>query len=231
MKNYIENFKNERLKHAYIFLYPVFYMICFILLEKKVEPQYIVEFKIDSYIPFVEFFIVPYLLWFAYVALTVAIFYFFLDIGDFYRMTCYLFSGMTIFLIVSFIFPNGLDLRPDSFPRDNIFTDLVKALYKTDTSTNVIPSIHVFNSLCVHIGISKNDTLRKKPLIVNSSLVLMILIILSTMFLKQHSVLDVISGIFMAIVLYPVFYTYNIIPYRNYYPIEKKQVSIIKNPA
>ena len=28
-----------------------------------------------------------------------------------------------------------------------MFTDMVKVLYKTDTPTNVLPSIHVFNSI------------------------------------------------------------------------------------
>jgi len=226
MKEYFLEFKKERLKHSYMFIYPIIYLICFFLLEQKVEPEYIIEFKLDSYIPFCEYFVIPYFMWFVYVAVTVAVFYFFLDIGDFYRMTCYLFTGMTIFLIVSFIVPNGLNIRPQTFPRDNFFTDLVKGLYKTDTSTNVFPSIHVFNSICVHIGIAKNKVLRKKPIIVNCSFILMVLIILSTMFIKQHSVLDVLSGILMAIVLYPVFYVHNIIPYRKSYSLGEKQISI-----
>ena len=221
MKEYFISFRQNRLKHAYIFLYPIIYMIFFVLLEKNIEPRYIIEFKPDNYIPFCEYFIIPYFLWFAYVAVTVAIFYFFLDIGDFYRMTCYLFTGMTVFLIVSYIIPNGLELRPTSFPRDNIFTDMVKGLYATDTSTNVFPSIHVFNSICVHVAIAKNEVIKKKPFIVNSSFVLMTLIILSTMFLKQHSILDVISGIGLAIILYPIFYIYNFIPYRKQYTLEK----------
>lgn len=206
-------------------------MICFVLLEKKVEPEYIINFKLDSYIPFCEFFIIPYLLWFAYVAITVAVFYLFLDIGDFYRLTCFLFSGMTIFLLVSFLFPNGLEIRPTVFPRDNIFTDIVRGLYKTDTSTNVFPSIHVFNSICVHIALCKNEIIKKHPLITNSSLILMILIVLSTMFLKQHSILDVVSGITLAIVLYPLFYVYNFIPYRKQYPIENEKVLAINKLA
>lgn len=231
MKQYINHFKKERLKHSYIFIYPILYMICFVLLEKKVEPEYIINFKLDSYIPFCEFFIIPYLLWFAYVAITVAVFYLFLDIGDFYRLTCFLFSGMTIFLLVSFLFPNGLEIRPTVFPRDNIFTDIVRGLYKTDTSTNVFPSIHVFNSICVHIALCKNEIIKKHPLITNSSLILMILIVLSTMFLKQHSILDVVSGITLAIVLYPLFYVYNFIPYRKQYPIENEKVLAINKLA
>lgn len=220
LKHYIiKDFMQERLKHSYMFIYPVFYMLSFIFLEQHVEPQYTITFELDSLIPFCEFFIVPYLLWFAYVAVTVVIFYLFLDIGDFYRLTCYLFSGMTIFLLVSLFIPNGLYIRPHEFPRDNIFTEMVKQLYKTDTPTNVLPSIHVFNSICVHVAISKNIVFKKHPAIVKSSFCLMLLIICSTMFLKQHSILDVVSGAALAFLLYPLFYVRNCIPYRKDYPI------------
>lgn len=231
MKDYIKKFKTERLKHCYIFIYPIFYMLCFIFLEKNIEPQYIINLEIDDYIPFCEYFIVPYILWFLYVAVTVATFFFFLDIGDFYRLTCYLFTGMTIFLLISFFIPNGLELRPNHFERNNIFTELVKHLYETDTSTNVFPSIHVFNSICVHIAIAKNNIIKRHSLLVKSSFILMILIILSTMFLKQHSVLDVISGIVLSAILYPLFYVYNYIPYRKTYPIPVNNHEHIKRPA
>ena len=45
--------------------------------------------------------------------------------------------------------------------RDNIFVDLVKHIYATDTPTNVLPSIHVFNSLGVCIAIRHSEALKK----------------------------------------------------------------------
>ena len=104
-------------------------------------------------------FIVPYLVWFVFIAVTVA--YFLIkDKWGFYRLCAFLFSGMTIFLIICTVFPNALNLRPTVFPRDNVFTDMVKVLYKTDTSTNVLPSIHVFNSIGVSIAISHSNDLK-----------------------------------------------------------------------
>jgi len=138
---------------------------------------------------------------------------------------------MTVFLLVSLFIPNGLELRPYTFERDNIFTELVKGLYATDTPTNVFPSIHVFNSICVHVAISKNSVIRKHPVIVYSSFILMLLIILSTMFLKQHSILDVTSGIILSGLLYPVFYVRNYIPYRKEYPIAVNNNEHLKRPA
>lgn len=222
-KDFFMDFKKQRLKHCYVFLYPIFYMLFFVFLEQNVEPQYFIHCRLDDVIPFCEYFIIPYFTWFAYVAVTVCVFYVFLDIGDFYRLTCYLFSGMTIFLLISLFMPNGLELRPRTFPRDNVFTDMVRALYATDTATNVFPSIHVFNSICVHVAISKNDVLKKRKPLVAASFLLMVLIILSTVFLKQHSLLDVCFGMIMAALLYPMFYVHNLIPYSKDYPIPVDQ--------
>lgn len=98
---------------------------------------------------------------------------------------------MTVFLIVSYVYPNAQHIRPTEFPRDNIFTDIVKWLYSTDTPTNILPSIHVFNSLAIHMSLTNCEALRNKKLIKAASFTLTALIIMSTMFLKQHSVIDV----------------------------------------
>ena len=114
--------------------------------------------------------------------------------------------GMTIFLIVSYVYPNVLHLRPLEFPRENVFTDAVRWLYRTDTPTNVLPSIHVFNSLAIHMSLTNCEALRDKKVIRYGSLVLTLLIIMSTMFLKQHSVIDVCCGATLALFGYLFFY-------------------------
>ena len=109
---------------------------------------------------------------------------------------------MTIFLIICSVFPNGQDLRPVVFERDNIFVDAVRMLYRTDTCTNVFPSLHVFNTLCACIAIHKSQALKKHKAVCIGAYVLGALIIMATMFLKQHSVLDVTGAFIMAYLLY-----------------------------
>ena len=87
-----------------------------------------------------------------------------------------------------------------------LFCKIVKGLYKTDTSTNVFPSIHVYNSLAVHIALAKCKALKNKPAVRYASLVLCILICMSTIFLKQHSVIDVIGGFALMAVMYVFIY-------------------------
>ena len=108
---------------------------------------------------------------------------------------------MTVFLVVSTVYPHGHYLRPRVFERDNIFITLVKGLYLIDTPTNLFPSIHVYNSLGVHLAVINSEKLKEKRWLRRGSFVLMSAIIASTMFLKQHSVFDVITGCVMALVM------------------------------
>ena len=108
---------------------------------------------------------------------------------------------MTIFLVVSLVYPNKLDLRPDYVDTSNICGMLVSFLYKTDTPTNVLPSIHVFNTMALCFAVHGNKELRKRKLLTLSSDILGVLIVLSTMFLKQHSVIDVSLGLVMSVLL------------------------------
>ena len=118
-----------------------------------------------------------------------------------------LFSGMTIFLIVSTIYPNGHYLRPVYFDHNNIFIQMVKMLYAADTPTNLFPSIHVYNSIAVNIAVWHSSNFKEKKWVRFGSSILMVLIILSTMFLKQHSVFDVVTGIVLSVFMYSLVYT------------------------
>lgn len=193
-------------RHAWVLLYGFIYMPWFCYLEQRqVNHYFIIHSPLDDYIPFVEYFIVPYLLWFLFIFFAAA-YFFFTDRNDFYRLSAFLCSGMTLFLIICTVFPNGLHLRPTVFARDNIFVDIVKLVYRTDTPTNVLPSIHVFNSIGIMIAISHSASLKKHRWVQYSSYLLGVLIILSTVFLKQHSITDVIAAFAMACMVYPFVY-------------------------
>ena len=200
-KNFIKKYR-----HAWVLLYGFIYMPWFIYLEKRTDVHYfLIHSPLDDYIPFVEYFIVPYLLWFAFVAVAAG-YFFFTDKTGFYRLSAFLIVGMTFFLFLCTVFPNGLNLRPATFARDNIFVELVKHVYATDTPTNGLPSIHVFNSLGVCIAIWHSEALKKHRKIQYGAYLLAVLIILSTVFLKQHSVTDVIAAFALACVIYPFVY-------------------------
>lgn len=202
----------ERYKHAIpLLVYAVIYCSWFAYLEKTVKrPASLIHMKLDDSIPFCEIFVIPYFLWFAYVSLTV-LYLFFRDKQDYIRTCTFLFTGMTVFLIVSTLWPNGHHLRPNVMPRDNIFTAMVARLYRMDTPTNLWPSIHVYNSLGAHFAVIKNPRLCRNKAVHIGSLVLCVSIILSTVFIKQHSVFDVLTAFIMSAVMYILVYGLDIV--------------------
>lgn len=202
----------ERYRHAIpLIVYGVIYLTWFCHLEKTVTKQYtVIHMALDDVIPFCEVFVIPYFLWFAYIA-AVVLYFFFKDKDDYYRTCVFLFTGMTIFLIISTLFPNGHHLRPYVMPRDNVFTRLVQFLYSTDTPTNLWPSIHVYNSLGAHFAIVKSKHFENRKGIKVASFVLSTSIILSTMFIKQHSLFDVLTAFGLSAIMYLVVYRYDVV--------------------
>lgn len=160
----------KKYKHTWIIpVYGIFYLTAFQYLEQRDVRPHIIHMKIDDYIPFCEYFIVPYLLWFAYIAVTVLYFSLFNDSKrEFYQLIFTLGVGMTLFLVISYIYPNGQDLRP-KLTGDSIFIELVRHLYRIDTPTNILPSIHVFNSVACCTAVFKNAKARKHPVLLGGT--------------------------------------------------------------
>ena len=173
-----------------------------------------IHMAVDDYIPFVEIFIIPYFMWFGYVAIAIA-YFFFKNVQDYYKLCIFLFVGMTIFIVISTVYPHGHYLRPRVFERDNIFISMVQGLYMVDTPTNLFPSIHVYNSIGVHLAVMHSERLKEKKWIRRGSFLLMSSIVASTMFLKQHSVFDVITACLLAVVMYSLVYALDYQPSRK----------------
>lgn len=196
----------KKYSHAWVFLYAFIYLPWFNYLEEHVKKDYfLIHSPLDDLIPFNEYFILPYYFWFIFMAVCV-FYFFFTDKKGFYRLTAFLIVGMTVFLVICTVFPNGLNLRPVTFARDNFCVDLVRRLYRIDTPTNVLPSIHVFNTVGILIAVAHSEKLRMHKGVMCSAYLTGILIILSTVFLKQHSVTDVIAAFAMACIIYPFVY-------------------------
>lgn len=132
---------------------------------------------------------------------------------DYYRCSVILMLGMSTCLLIYYLFPNAQNMRPTEFTNSNIFTDIIGFIYSSDTDTNVLPSIHVYNSVAIHVAFAKSHYFKERKGWQLASLILCTLICLSTMFLKQHSFLDVIT----AIILYMIYYIliYQVLPKRE----------------
>lgn len=201
----------KKYSHAWTLLYFPIYMMWFTWLERTVTPDSAytsIHVYLDDLIPFCEWFVIPYVLWFAYIFVVMA-FVLFTSREEFYKASAYMFIGMSVCLLICTLWPNGQDLRVEEFTKDNFLTSLMGFIYYADTNTNVFPSIHVFNSVGAVILIYKSHILKKYTWIKVGSIILSTLIILSTMFLKQHSVLDALGGLALGAVMYIPVYAVN----------------------
>ena len=206
--------------HIWALGYGFIYLPWFLYLERTVVQDFTVtHVRLDDYIPFNEYFIVPYLLWFIYVAGAV-LYFFFTSRQEYYRLCIFLFTGMTASLLICTFFPNGTDLRVPVDPQQNFCSFLVSLVHSADTSTNVFPSIHAYNSLGVHAAVMNSAALQGRRGVRRGSFLLMVAICLSTMFLKQHSAIDVMGAMVLAYMVYSFVYGENYA--RSKRPVRRK---------
>lgn len=199
----------EEWKHLLILSYFVIYLAWFSYIEETVTTHFhVIHVALDDYIPFCEYFIIPYVLWFGYVAWGV-LYSALHNKQDYFKLCGVLFTGMTVFLIISTVYPNGHYLRPHYFAHHNFCTTICEWLYATDTATNLFPSIHVYNSLAIHFFVMNSESFKERKTMKLISLILCVSIILATMFLKQHSVFDVVTAFALAFFMYQGVYVRN----------------------
>ena len=198
-KNFVE--RRDKMKRfanlppVWTLSYFAIYLPWFMALEARDPSECtIVQLHVDRMIPFCEYFVIPYLLWFFYIGAVVTYLILNRPKGEYYRFAALLFGGFTVCLILYSFFYTGLDLRPAIDPGKNIFTWMTSRVWAADTSTNVCPSIHVYATLAAQSALVRCRLRDRHPICYALCSTLSISIILSTMFLKQHSVLDVLCA-------------------------------------
>lgn len=199
----LSNITSPMFRHLFLLIYWPIYGVVFYFLERGWKREYIpVECFIDDYIPFCEYFVFPYLLWFVFLfgihAYTLLV-----DIESFKKLMYFIILSYTATTLIFIFFPSMQELRPTEFERDNFLVDFMKGFYEFDTNTNVLPSLHVVGSFAVLFASWDCKGLNKGYIRVIMT-VQTIFISISTVFLKQHSLLDVIAGLVLVFVLWPL---------------------------
>lgn len=194
-------------KYCYAMLYLVFYLVTFFTLDFTMKPKYIIHCPLDDLIPFCEYFAILYFSWFPAFLLGL-VGYMIYDKYDFQQLWFIMFTGMTFCFAVYIVLPNGLDLRVE-IPDQNIFCRMMKLVWKADAAVNVCPSIHVSSSAAVALVTARSRLFQKRRGWRAVIIVWMVLICVSTMFVKQHSVIDVLCGTAVSLILYVLAYHTN----------------------
>jgi len=202
-------FSHLKLLFGWIIYFALFFLTETLIPEEKCTP---VHCWIDNLIPFVEIFVIPYVFWYGLIVFSL-IYFMLYDIGSFRGLQIYFIVTQLTAMTVYIFFPSRQDLRPTDFPRENLFVQIIRLLYALDTNTGVCPSLHVAYSLGIASAWLKKKDISTigKTFFVGAA----ILICLSTMFIKQHSVLDFFAAIPICILAEWIAYGRSYWRYRN----------------
>ena len=190
----LSKLKDPQFSHLLLLLGWVGYFILYFLTENLIPAENCTPVKmwLDDVIPFNEWFVIPYVFWYLLVVISLGWFMFY-DVKSFKALQTYIIITQICAMIVYILYPTRQDLRPDVFPRDNILSDLIGMIYSFDTNTGVCPSLHVAYS----IGIASVWVRQKEAYTWWKIFVVfaVIMICLSTMFIKQHSAVDFFAAL------------------------------------
>ncbi len=170
------------------------YFALYFLTENLISPErcHIVHSRLDDLIPFAEGFVIFYTGWFLLVAGSLAYTLFF-DVPRFRKLQCFIMVTQAVAMLWYILWPSMQDLRPESFPRQNLLTWVLGIIYAFDTPTGVCPSLHVAYSLGI-LSVGLKDPALSKP--GKAALFFVVVMIcLAVCFVKQHSTIDVFAAL------------------------------------
>ena len=186
--------KRNQYYHWWLLFWPVF-LLRYCLLERwLIRGEYHVVYSVlDDRIPFREEFLIPYVLWYV-LFVGMHLYTFCRDVQVFRAYSRYLAVTISISTLIYILYPTCQNLRPWVLPRDNLLTAGVALLYRVDTSTNVCPSEHVIGAVGAFLAAVHTKALGHSWRMIPIGAVAL-LSGLATVFLKQHSVLDVLAAL------------------------------------
>ena len=202
LRNICRFFKEEPLRIS-LFYIPLHALIYF--LTQYISRTYTdISCPLDDLIPLVPFFSLPYLLWYIYMALGILV-PFFTGNRKMLRVTAFVtLGGMCFCLLCCLAFPSHFPGRPElsQVTGSGPFTALLRFVYSADQPFNVFPSMHCQGALSTHFALCRSKCFagRKWPKIL--SLCFVAAVCASTALIKQHSVLDILPGLAVALMLW-----------------------------
>ena len=144
----------------------IWYFIMYFLTENLIpaESCHVIHCRIDDWIPFCEWFLIPYVFWYFLIVFTL-LYLMLYHVEGFKQFQIFIIVTQVVAMAIYIIYPN-----------------------RQDTPTGVCPSLHVAYSMGIASAWLKEKDVRKwfKAFI----LVSVALICLATMFIKQHSAVD-----------------------------------------
>ncbi len=227
----LPDLKKKEYRHVLLLLYWPLELGFFTLSGRLPWTYHPIYSALDDQIPFLEGFVVPYELWFLCGAFLV-LYTLRYDIPVFRRFMYFLIVTITLAGLVFIFYPNYFTGRPvpewpvtihdayEAMPRQNAFTWMVSYIYHTDPPRNALPSEHIVVCFGMAFAVLQCRRLRR-PAFSVPFLVLQLLICLSVVYVKQHSVLDILGALpVSAIGYFSCFFPWKKLRSREKAPVE-----------
>ena len=213
----IKNFFVER-KYVLWLLLWVPHSIWYFVLNKYQVNSHLIHIPLDDMIPFVKEFVIFYVLWYGYIAFA-HIWTFFKSKRDFLVMCSLIFTANLLSMLVCTIYPSMHDMRPDDATMGTGFlSDIVRWLYGTENPYCILPSMHCMLAIVITVGLIFSESMKGKLAVKIICPIYTVLVMLSTVFIKQHSIVDVFAASGMSVIAILLTY-FVIVPKRRF---EKK---------
>ncbi len=204
----LRKINDPQFSHLKLLLGWVVYFILYFITENLIPPEkcHSVYCWLDDVFVFNEYFVIFYVFWYALIVISLVWFALY-SIENFKNLSKYIIITQIVAMICYIVYPTRQDLRPEVFENENFFTWVLSIIYSFDTNTGVCPSLHCAYSFGIaSVWLKEKQAWGWWKLFVCISVVL---ICLSTMYVKQHSAVDVIAAIPLGILAEGiVFYKY-----------------------
>lgn len=171
----------------------IFTFLFYFVLNKALTPKFMPMTFLDELVPFTPTFGVFYSSYLIFVGLWVGYAFLNFPLKRYTDLSWALIGVQVVAYIAYVVFPSKI-LRP--MVGEGIFEHICSWIYYIDNPTNLTPSLHVANSVLIALFMHRVRSLRLLVWIWTG------LIVVSTMAVKQHYFVDVISGIALSGVVY-----------------------------
>lgn len=158
----------------------------------------IISTPLDEKIPFVPGFIYIYMIWYPFLIYSFYVIFKY-NKEKYIKLILTTILSLLILYIFFIVFPSEV-VRPEVNSFHDITSFVIYMVYKTDTPTCCFPSGHCLLCFILLYNLLDNNRLPKK--FKYPAIIINILIIISTLLVKQHVIYDVIGSFVLATINY-----------------------------
>lgn len=161
-----------------------------------IKNYHLIGSALDQKIPFVVEFILIYSIWYPLVIFTMFLLFKY-NPAKYKKTKIVVLTSLVIAYLCFFLYPTRV-VRPEVSTFNDLFTFIAYVSFKADNPVNCFPSAHCLLSFDMIYALFKENSINKYLRV--SLIILFLLIIASTLLVKQHVIADVIGAFIISII-------------------------------